>query len=301
MSQGSAGASSASSAGAASQGSAGAAQGGATGGETVDFKEAFQSTRGELEKTKGELRSIGSQFQKFQGETAKKTSVLDKLQKVLSGEEEKKPDPSAQWEQKLDYFLEQAIVAEKEGRSIPLTTTMANDLYSWRIEASRKEAAMADQMSKIQAALESLQNPARQLDHNTFAGLDTEVIGALDHLYGEPGVVTPIKQAQFEAVGKQLSAAITEIREKAPQQWDRIRRDPAMQKRLVETIVRQNLPPQAVKMIEHEKLKNTKMSTGELWSAFREAAEIKDPEQRAEIRTKIREQILEAMYANKNK
>lgn len=242
---------------------------------------------------------MAQRFQGHEKEAGQTKATLDKIRKVFAPDADTPRDPVkekiSEYEAQLDHYLEKALEAEKAGQPIPLTTNLAVNYFQDKIASEKSNADLQRTIQALQSKIDNLSNPQQAQNNQAYSNMDSHLITTLDTLFGDPGKVTPQKQAQFQAISTQVGQAIKRLQKEAPAQWDQIRRNPDLQKQVIDNYVRQNLPPAVTRMMEQEKLSKQTMNQGELWEAFREAKDIADPEERAEIRTKIRQQILQGM------
>lgn len=274
-----------------SQGQGGTPEGG--GGSVFDFKKAFESQGRELHKTK---EGLGRMSQDLEG-LKKDAETVRKMREVFNPESAAPPgkDPIEHLEQQLDYYLAEAVEAEKRGSPIPLTTNLAVQYLQSQMQYLKEKEEMQKVIKNLQAQAQRANDPQHAINNQAYSSLDTFVKQGLDTLYGRDETYHDQKRYQFDAVTSQIGEHLKLLQQHKPQIWEQMRRDPNTLKDLATHFLKKNLPPQAVKIIEQENLQNTEMATSELWQAFREAAAIKDPEQRRAVRTDIRQRILERM------
>lgn len=273
---------------------AGGGAGGAGGDPNVfNIRQAFQK---ELQGTKGHLDRISKEFQDHKKGSEGDRQILDKIRQAFQPSSANAHDPVSEWESQLDYYLAQGVEAEKAGQGIPLTTNLAIHAFKNAIEQHKAKTALEAKVAKMEKALQAATDPQMTINNTAYGQIDTHLRRTLDSLYGVGEQYMPQKSAQFEALGAQIAQYIENVQKTKPYEWDRLRRDPQSLGSLVEHFVTRNMPPQAVKILEQEKLQNTQMSEGELWQAFREAETIKDPKQRRDVRAQIRQEIFVKMH-----
>lgn len=285
------------------QGSSVANKGGqAAGGEILDFKKAFESQQAELSGTKQAIEKIGKEFSAYKQEASKDLETFSRLKEVLGGEQKpKERDYVAECESQLEHYLAEAVEAEKRGQPIPLTTNLAVRFFQSEIEKHTQKRDFDKKLSEMERALKQATNPQATIDHTAYGNIDNFLMQGLDSLYGVEETSLEVKSHLFQTVASQIAKGLQELQQTNPTLWDRVRRNPNDQRKIVNDYLKRNLPPQAVKIIEQQRLAETPMPLSELWQAFREAASIEDVEKRREIRTQIRQEILDRMYNREEK
>lgn len=256
------------------------------GADAVDFQamlEAMQSDKAQQE----------SRYQELEGRHKETSQVLDRLKSALvGGKEELSPidQKIASYEQQLEHYMQAAIEAERRGQPIPLTTNLAIQLFQGRIEQERERERFAQEIAALKRATAQANDPQTQIDNQTFQNLDSHVLNAMDTLYGK--APNDVKSYQFQAVTKALGAEIKDLKRNDPELWSEITRDPRRQERMVQHFVKQTIPPKAREILMEDQIRREPMTTAELYSAFRETANIEDPNERQRIRVAIRQEIV---------
>jgi hypothetical protein len=279
-------------------GTQGGGEGGA-GGQEFDFRGGFQQQQRELQNAQGSIKKLMGELESHKKATKGSTDVLDRIRTAITGGEEAKQqgaDPTKVWEQQLDYYLSEAVEAEKAGRGIPLTTNLAVQLFQNLIAHHEEKATWQKRLDALEGNAQRQNDPQTTINNSAFSNLDNHVRRGLDQLYGPGKESLQVKANMFDAVGESISQEINHLSKTDFLQWDSIRRDPAALQALAQKHIRAMVPPQALKIIEQERLQNTRMGIGELRNAFEEARQIQDPQKRSEIMTAIRQDIWEAMY-----
>lgn len=272
----------------------------ATSGGAPDVSKVLESHQGAIKSTQDHLGKFSKEFEGLKSQQSKDSELLGKIRDVFSPEKQKGPDPVADMEKQLDYYLAQAVEAEKRGQPIPLTTNLAVQFFQSQIQAHQEKAELMNELKALKGKLGQVSDPSATINNTAYSNIDASLINGLDQLYGQGEERTSQKAAQFDAISRQIAEHIQLMQKKAPAEWDKVRRSPAIQQKLVNHFLKQNLPPQAVKLIEQQKLMSTPMTQTELWQAFREAEQIENIDQRRKIRSEIRQQILEGMYSGQN-
>jgi len=236
------------------------------------------------------VKNLDQKYHDANSRATESQETLDRLKKVLVGDESE-AEATPWYEDMQDYYLKQAMEAEKEGQGIPLTANLAVKLA----EVARQNEALTKQLEDLTKKQQVMADPMVQLDNQTYMNIDTTIENQLGKIYGE------VPAFQFDAITKELSSTINQIKKDHPQAWDEIRRSPTKQQQLANHFVMKNVPPKAREMMQNEKIQNTPMTQQELLQAFDESKEIEDPKQRTRIQQNIRQSILEQMLQDKRK
>jgi hypothetical protein len=261
------------------------------GADTPDFNAMLEALQSERE---SESREWGQRYSQLESQHQRTSQTLDKIRQVFAPNEGDAPSHTeqriAQWESQLDHYMQAAIDAERRGQPIPLTTNLAIQLFQGKIEQERERETFAQELRELRRGLDQAKNPDTQVDNLAYQNLDTNVLQAMDILYGKSP--SDVKSYQFQAVTKALGAEIKDLKRNDPELWAEIRRDPSRQKRMVEHFVKQTIPPKAREILLEDQIRREPMTTDELFSAFREADAIDDPKERQRIKSAIRTEIV---------
>lgn len=294
MSQGASAAPAAGASGASPQGSSGAQGKGqgapAQGGGEFDYKSAFTSQNKKLQENESRLGALGKEVEGYKGDR----ETLSKLRSIFSPDQgaPQKADPVPGWEGQLDFYIQQAVEADKAGRPMPLTANLAISHYKSLIENHQVQTQYQEKIAAMERQLKNLSDPGHNINQRAFSTFDTSIQNGLERIYGTDPNSFPQRQAIFKAVGDLVAPAVNALMRNDPKKWDSIRRDPQQLENIANRALRAVLPPKAVQMIEQEHLRNTPMQMGELQAAFKEAKQIKDPVERQRVTTAIRQDIL---------
>lgn len=261
------------------------------GAETPDFNAMLEALQNDREQ---ESSQWSQKYSKLENQHRQTSQTLDKIRQVFAPDSGDTPSETeqrvAEYEAQLDHYMQAAIEAEKRGQPIPLTTNLAIQLFQGKIEQERERERLYGDIAQLKRAMQQAQNPDNQVDNITYQNLDTNVLQAMDVLYGkEP---SDVKSYQFQAVTKALGAEIKDLKRNDPELWAEIRRDPNRQAAMVRHFVKQTIPPKAREILMEDQIRREPMSTDELRQAFREAEYIEDPAERQRIRVAIRQEIV---------
>ncbi len=279
----------------------GGSQGGGEqgGGQEFDFRGGYQQQQRQLSEQQGSIKKLMGELENHKKATKGSTDVLDRIRQAITGGEEAKQqgaDPTKVWEQQLDYYLSEAVEAEKAGRGIPLTTNLAVQLFQNLIAHHEEKSTWEKRFEALEQHSQQQRDPQTTINNQAFSNLDNHVRRGLDQLYGPGKNALQVKAHQFDAIGQSISQEIDHLSKTDFLQWDAIRRDPQALQELAQKHIKAMLPPQALKILEQERLQNTSMGINELRQAMSEARGIQDPTKRSEIMTAIRQDMWEAMY-----
>lgn len=276
--------------------SASPSTGGGDASQGFDVSEAIQEAR----RARAEGHQLKSAFDKQSSELKSTRETVDKIRDVFAPKQEAAPDPVADLEEQMDYYLEQAMEAKSRGQPIPLTTNLALRFFQSQIENHKTQQALQAEIQRLKGGVDHATDPETPVNNMAYAHMENFLQQSLDSMYGVDEHSTGVKRNVYQGVVNMLQADLKELQKKAPHVWDQVRRNPQQLQQIVQKAVARLVPPKARSIIEQEQLQNTPMKEGELWAAFREAGEIKDPARRLEVRKAIRQDILD-MQLNRNK
>ena len=271
----------------------------ASGGGDINFQELFESTQKELQSTKSESQQMQQRL-KLVGDESKKTGeTLERIKAALMGEQQQEQKGSTVDEQieglqaQMDYYIQQAIEAERKGSPIPLTANLAVQSLKHQIETLKEREEYRKELAEIKRALRVQGDPARSVDQIAYSIIDSHLSSVLATIYG-PDEDTSV---QRDAISKLIVAELKDLQKSEPQSWDRIRRDQNAQKRLVNHFAEKIIPPKARQIMQNDEIRRTPIGTPELVNAWREAKELaaKGDQQAKAYAEQIRSQILQRM------
>ncbi len=235
-----------------------------------------------LEEMRGDLDSE-------RGKTRKAEATLAKIGSIFTGDDGKPKKPALNEEigEFTDEVLSIALEAEKEGKSIPLTTKSA--LYIKQL--ADQNAQLSQQIAELTGQVKKQSDPATGLDMQAYHQMDTMIDNGVIRLFGDHN------PSYSKMVADTLQPVIEKMQRENPKQWDYARRNPNVMGKMVNEAIAKVIPPQARKVMEEEHIRKTDMSADQLMQAFYEAKEhIKDPEQRRKVCEGIRQELLVAQY-----
>lgn len=291
----------------------GQGQGDTGGGDSQpNVHELLEQHRQALEQTQGLFQNSDNELRQLKDRNAKTESVIDGIRKALNGGDDKEnngPDPVdteiKHYEELIDQYLGAAMEAERKGRPIPLTVKNAIESFQGHIKQLKVNKTQAAEIAELKKLVSQAVDPQTQIDNGAFASIDSMIVSSLNTLYGtdDPekgdGSVEQTKSEQFRAVARMIGSEIKSLRANDPDMWDRIRRSPQDQRKLVNHFVKRVIPPAAHKLMEEKQIQDTPITTGDLWAAFREAGEIKDGAEKKRVRDAIRQQLVQRMFQGK--
>lgn len=247
-------------------------------GATTDYESIIAEQRQILEQQGDELKHVRHEFDGFRRKSLETEGALDRIRKALNpDDQERKPDPRAlksqRYEGDLDAILAESLKADRQGKSIPLTTKIGSDFYQFALEAQQREAEYERKISEMERKLETVMNPDRNLDNQAGLAMEGMLQSAMATVYGSEAESQPIRQAQFDASAKLIVNEINRLKREDPESWNRIRRNPADQQKMVSHFVKLAIPPKAREMLEMDHIRSTEMTEGELMAAWQQAKE----------------------------
>lgn len=269
-------------------------------GEGFDYKSAFTSQGRQLQDTQRQLQSFGQELERAKPNL----ELASRLREALNPPANTKESPVDHWEKQIDFYLDQALQNKSQGgHGNPLTTNLAVELFKEKIAGHKFQEAAMQKIEAMERELKQVRDPGHNLDQRAYSTFDSSLINAIEQVYGNHPDSMDTRRGIFSTVGGRVSKAVDALKKNNPQEWDMLRRDPSRLEALAQRALRQSLPPKAVQMLEQENLRNTPMSEGELWAAFREAkTKYKDnPAQMNEVCSGIRQEILSRSAGNKRK
>lgn len=258
-------------------------------GGDFDYKSEFTRTRKDLDDTRAGMEGLTRKTQEQEKTLGKLREAFDPNAGEQGG------DPIEAIDAEMDSIINAAYEADKAGRPIPMTAKAYLAALQTRKDHLEFQKEIREELKKIGGQAQQANDPQMTVNRQAYSNIDSFVQQGLDQIYGLDESYLGVKKEQFGSLTRQMSATVREMQAKNPGAWDRMRRDPQLQRQFVNQYLRQNLPPRAVEILERENLQNTPMSQQELFKAFDEAKAIKDPKARAELRTKIRQDILSHM------
>jgi len=272
-------------------------QGGDTG---VDFQSLFKQTSQELEQSKEQASRFSKELDTVKETSSKASDSLERIKAALTGEDSEPVDPVQSQvqalEAEMDKVLQIAIESERAGRPIPLTVSTAVNSLKAQIEHVKYRASADKKLADMEKQLKELSNPSKMIDQTAYNNMDSQIVTALNAIYGNGEDYDDVKSAQFSSISHQIISEIKDLRQNDPEMWDKIRRNPKAQANLVNHFVKKTIPPKARQIMEEDSIKKTPLGTDELLNAFREAKELaaKDPKAQAYV-SEIRQELLSRM------
>ena len=243
-----------------------------------------------LNELKGKVEGLESERVELKGAVEKSNKTLTRLQAALRDEEDSEESDDEKDDRLLKMFREAAEDDKKQGgKGLPLTTKLAEE----NIQLRKMLRELKTDIGTLKETQKATSSPEFKYDQDAFSKIDMEVQEGISKIYGE------IDQHLYEAVSKDINKEIQRLKKDHPQTWEQIRRNPEYIKRMSMHFVEKKIPPRAREMLREEQEKSTPMTLGELKKAFKEADAIKDPRSRAEVRTNIRQKMLELTYKTK--
>lgn len=222
--------------------------------------------------------------------------TINKLKEAFGGD---RPDevsaPEAHLrtlEAELDAALQRAYTDQRAPRTAALEVQLAQERY----ENAKRLYALEQKFDGANAKLGQVSHPEYVADQKAYDDLTTFVDRSLKQLYGDDPQLATVRSHQTKAISLQLVDEIKRFQAQDPKGWQEMRRDPNTLAQWTNNIIKQNIPPQARKIIEQEQLKNYEFSADELYQAHREAQKMPPSKERDRIMTNIRRDIMSAKF-----
>lgn len=256
-----------------------------------DYQQRFDQQGGELQRSQREIAAL-------RDTSARTSKTLDGLRKVLGGEDDKPVDDGKtenirQWEGEIEEYLKVAIEAERRGKPIPVTINSAIRSLEGLIQKEREVIELRQKMGDLEKKVQRVSDPGVRTDEAAFTQMDGFIMNSLNTVFGAGDEYADQKRAQFRAIGQLVSEEIKHLQKDEPDVWDRIRRNPTDQRKMINHFVEQSIPPRARQMMEDDHIRRTPLTMRDLNQAWNEAKQIEDPRERSEVKAKLRPYILE--------
>lgn len=235
-------------------------------GGQEDYSTHIEELRNQLAAERQQNSQLRQQF----GQTQQ---TIERVQKAFSGKPEKEVDPIdteiAEAEAMLDHFLAEAVKAERAGIQMPLTILNGTKTAQLALKYLNDKKAASARLSKLEQQVQRQGDPNFVSDERAFSSIEGMLDEAINQVYPEDPRVA---DAQYNAVLKLVGDEIKDLKTKEPAKWAQVRRNPQLQRRLVQHFVHQSLPPRVRQMLEEKQLMETEQPVTELKEAFDEAS-----------------------------
>lgn len=249
-----------------------------SGGEVEDFGQLLQEAQEQLVETRGHLDQTRQEVNQVRGESAAARQTLERLQRALSGDEDRDRQAGRQRSEKttalkaqLDEYLQAALDAERRGSPIPLTTNLAVQFFEQAIAGEKDKAALEAELAKMRSKIEQATDPAQSLAMTAYTDIDGKIITALNTIYGAGDEYEDVKQGQFKAIADMVVGELRHMQRDDPAKYDQIIRQPNARAGLVRRFVERAIPPRARAIMQQDNLERTEMSIDETLGALRQA------------------------------
>lgn len=206
------------------------------------------------------------------------SETMSRVKKAFTGEQEQRVDPSQarinEHEQFLDYFLQQGLEAERRGQPIPLTVTLGSKLAQENIASEKRAAKLEAKLAQLEGKINRQEDTGYRLTDQAAAVMEGMLQEGLAQVYGDDESSERTRAAQFEAVAGRISEEIKDLMKNDPKVWDKVRRNPASLRKMVNHFVGELIPPKARQMLENQRIQDVEQSTDELYIAFNQAKQM---------------------------
>lgn len=258
----------------------------------------------EFEGTKAELGALKSQMSKLSKESDDHSRFKEGLRNFVAPGSKKDVDPDvaelSEIEADLSEMIELLNEAKRQGKEYPITAKTKKALEQV-VRAKKNEIELKKRLGSVETKIDQANNPQVKAENATFDNLNSILRSSMDTLFGAGFEMQEQKDGNAYSISKQVDKHINELRNNDPDAWAQIVGNKKHQERLINFFVEKNIPPRARQILAEQKLKETPITEEFLWASFREADGIKDAEERAKIKTKLRQDILEIHYAPKGR
>ncbi len=189
-----------------------------------------------------------------------------------------------------DELLPHLFELEKQGKSHPMTATLAKELKAAQVRESQLEQRLA----QIEALQKQSSNPEFQSDDRAYGQMDDMITTELESVYGEAS------PNLHRAIGANIANDLARIQKEFPDKWKDIRRNPEKLNRIVSHHIALMIPPKAVNVMKQQQDDSTPITLNLVNEAIEEFNNTKHqmtPQQRQEIAKILRQQHLSISYS----
>lgn len=213
--------------------------------------------------------------------------VLGNVQKAFAGDKGDEQEPD--WYEGDDGVLRHLLELEKQGKSHPMTATLARELR----KSQAQQAELMELVQSLKNETKELRNPSVQNDERAFSQIDDTIVDELTSIYGE--AQAPLHRA----VAANIAADIARLQKEFPGKWEELRRDQNKLAKIVKHHITAIIPPvarQAIAKQVEDATPVTMQTLNRAWAEFQGIKHTLDPQARGEIATELRRQILAENY-----
>jgi hypothetical protein len=259
------------------------------GGEALDFEALFKEQQAELESTKEHLGKTSKEFESLKGEHSKTSETIAKLKSAFVPEVEQSAfdKEMASLEAEEMEWYEQALEAERKGKTMPLTIRNGLSNIKYRRDFLTKMKAIEDENKLLKEKVEKASDPRAATAQMVYDHLDSQIESHLTKIFGEGDETSPVRQAQFQAIANQIGAELKHQRETNPDVYNQIMKNKANQDKMVAYYVNKNIPPKARQLMEEDRIRKEPVPTSEVLAAYREAKQKGNTQEAAKLRTEL--------------
>ncbi len=236
------------------------------------------------------LSGLESEVKESKAESKASKEQLEAIRKVFSNETAPPPE-----EIELQEFMADFEAARKRGIEMPITEKLAKKLADNKKSQSSELAELKEKIKKLEAAAGAISDPGYQSETAALYKMSDILVDTLKGMYG--AVDTHIENA----VAQKIRNEIDRIKKEAPDNWNEIRKSERLQKAMVNHFVKQVIPVKARELMDKEVAENTPIDMNALGKAFKEAKEMKDPEQRSKAIRYVRQQYWAHKFSSPGK
>lgn len=273
-----------------------------SGNEAVDYGQILQQHETAANEHATAIAEQGKTVDQLRRQLGESQQVIGRVRQAFTGEQDRQPAPHeraiSKHQEILDYYLQQGIEAERQGKPMPLTISNGVQLAQFAIEQTTLNNELKQELAAVKQAIARQENPDYQLTDRAAAAMEGMLEEGLAQVYGTDPAYDRTRQSQFTAVANRITEEIKDLMKNEPATWNQIRRQPTAMRRMVNHFVHEMLPPRAREIMEQQRIQATPQPVEELYQAFHEAREqmmsaknAETQQQFSDLMTTIRQQI----------
>jgi hypothetical protein len=231
-----------------------------------------------------EIRGTQQMVQQQGQRNSSLEKVIGGIKQAVGGE----PDALPDWYE--DEILPHLFELEKEGKSHPMTATLAKELKA----AQLREFKLEERLQRIEQREKELSDPNTQSDDRAYSTMDDFITTELESVYGEAS------PNLHRAIGANIANDLSRIQKEFPEKWKEIRRNPETMQKIVAHHITLMIPPKAVSVMQKQQEDNTPISLSMVNQAIDEFHQTKHkmtPQQRSDVAQILRQQHLQLTYS----
>lgn len=245
-----------------------------------------------IDNIQNDMSQVNERLTQVQKENQEYKQTLGKMREAFGGETLREQTERVAGKQPawLDELLDLSLQAEKQGRSIPMTTKIGVELAETQAEMQLLKQALAQARKENEETRRNL-DPAAQANTAMFMAMDDALTSQIEKVYGEMDV------GIYEAGVKKLSEVLNYVRREEPDNWENIRRNRGVQQQIVQNVVLSMIPADAQVALNQKFMDSEPINLQTFDSAAEELEEyIQDPRLKQVFADEMRIQYKELKY-----